>query len=293
MSLLESYLRHGLALVSVPAGSKAPISSGWNERANAIIDVVKASTITGNVGLLHLYSDPPTASIDIDDLDKAKSWFSERGINLEKYLHSDDAVGISSGRDNRSKLLFRLPNDISILNTLQIVDPITKEMVLEFRCASKNGRSVQDILPPSFHPNGNQYSWVGKGTWTNLPELPDKILKSWTELVSSSDKVTLNQTTKFLMHSTTPETPREIARLESMLEFISADCSYDVYRNVVWALLSTDWDCAEQLAYEWSMTVPDRFEETTFNELIKTYDDSKTPTLGTIYHLARSGGWNG
>ena len=115
------------------------------------------------------------------------------------------------------------------------------------------------------------------------------------ELVSLSNtyKSGLNQTTKSLMYSPTPETPREIARLESMLEFISADCSYEQYRNVVWALLSNDWDCAEQLALDWSMTEPDRFEETTFNELIRSHDDSITPTLGSIYHLARKGGWDG
>ena len=95
------------------------------------------------------------------------------------------------------------------------------------------------------------------------------------------------------MCSPTPETPREVAKLRAMLEFISADCSYEQYRNVVWSLLSTDWDCAEQLALNWSMTEPDRFEETTFNELIRSHNESQSPTLGSIYHLARKGGWDG
>jgi hypothetical protein len=105
----------------------------------------------------------------------------------------------------------------------------------------------------------------------------------------------LDETTKALMNSPTPETPREIAKLSTMLGHISSDCSYEVYRNVVWALLSTDWDCAEKLALDWSMTTPARFEEDTFYELINSYDKChyKSPSMGTIYHYARAGGWDG
>jgi len=105
----------------------------------------------------------------------------------------------------------------------------------------------------------------------------------------------LDETTKALMNSPTPETPREIAKLRTMLGHISSDCSYPVYRDVVWALLSTDWDCAEKIALDWSMTTPARFEEDTFYELINSYDKChyKSPSMGTIYHYARAGGWDG
>ena len=105
----------------------------------------------------------------------------------------------------------------------------------------------------------------------------------------------LDETTKALMNSPTPETPREIAKLRTMLGHISSDCSYEVYRNVVWALLSTDWDCAEKLALDWSMTTPQRYEEPTFYQLINSFNNwhLNTPTMGSIYHLARAGGWDG
>ena len=92
-----------------------------------------------------------------------------------------------------------------------------------------------------------------------------------------------------------PETPREIARLKTMLSYISADCSYEIYRNVVWAILNTGWLCAEQIALDWSQTAPNRYEYSTFITLLKNFDKyrSDAPTLGTIFHYARAGGWDG
>lgn len=88
-----------------------------------------------------------------------------------------------------------------------------------------------------------------------------------------------------------PETPRAIARLDEMLRYISADCNYETYRSVVWGILSTGWQCAEQKALDWSVTAPHRFEPGTLNALIDSYNYSKSPTLGTIHHLACAGGW--
>jgi hypothetical protein len=103
-----------------------------------------------------------------------------------------------------------------------------------------------------------------------------------------------------IKHKTTtfnprPNTPREIARLIEMLKFISADCSYDTYMRVVWGILSTGWPEAEQIALDWSLTIKHRFEKKTFNDLVRCYDPDRSgaTTMGTIYHLARTGGWRG
>jgi hypothetical protein len=92
-----------------------------------------------------------------------------------------------------------------------------------------------------------------------------------------------------------PNTPREIARLKEMLNFISADCSYDIYMRVIWGILSTGWPEAEKIALNWSLTAIHRFEQKTFNDLVKCYDPDRpgAPTMGTIFHLARAGGWRG
>ena len=92
-----------------------------------------------------------------------------------------------------------------------------------------------------------------------------------------------------------PETPRAVATLTEQLKFISADCHYETYRQVVWAILSTLWSCAEDTALEWSKTAPLRFDQNCFDNLVRSFDPSKAkcPTLGSIYHHARSGGWCG
>ena len=89
-----------------------------------------------------------------------------------------------------------------------------------------------------------------------------------------------------------PETPREVSILRDRLGYISADCSYEQYRNVVWAILSTGWECAEQLALDWSLTASHRFQPQTFDTLVRSYDPSHPGSVsyGTLVHLSRCGG---
>ncbi len=182
MNLQESYVQHGFALVAIPAGSKGPTSKGWNEPQNSITDPQEAAALTGNVGLAHLYCKQPTAVLDVDDYGLAKPWLAERGVDLDALLDAPDAVQISSGRANRAKLLFRLPPAIKLIKTEQITDPSTGVMILEFRCASANKKTVQDLIPPSIHPEtGQPYVWAGKGDWRHLPLIPFDLSMIWLE----------------------------------------------------------------------------------------------------------------
>ena len=85
------------------------------------------------------------------------------------------------------------------------------------------------------------------------------------------------------------------ARLADKLKYISADCDYSTYIRVVWAILSSGWPNAEQIALDWSKTALHRFEQDCFDGLVKSFNPTKakSPTFGTIYHLAREGGWHG
>lgn len=90
-----------------------------------------------------------------------------------------------------------------------------------------------------------------------------------------------------------PDTPRQRAVLAQATSYISADCDYDVYCDIVWAHLSLGWHDAEDIAKQWCQTAPHRYEEAHFNQLVASYDVTKTPTVGTIIHHARLGGWDG
>ena len=180
MSICADYVKHGLALVPIPLGTKGPVLPGWNLPENAVTTTDAAANMTGNVGLLHAYCSQPTASIDIDDLKLTQALLANEQIDIMGLLQADDAVQISSGRPNRAKLLYRLPAGSLPLQTIKILDPKTGATVIEFRCASKSGRTVQDVLPPSIHPGtGKKYAWAGLGHWSKLPELPPEILDYW------------------------------------------------------------------------------------------------------------------
>ena len=283
MSLLTNYCHTGLCLVAIPKGKKGPIIEGWNLRENGITNVEQLHLLDdSNVGLAHAYSEPyPTCAVDFDDLKKAKNWFQKNGIEIDLYINADDAVHIVSGKANRLKLLFRLKAGPM---PSQVIKEDSKT-ILEFRCATRKGLTVQDVLPPSIHPETQQpYTWGGKGHYSQIPVIPEEILILWKSLLAT------NQKTKPMI-SSLPESPKNIAILLEALENISSDCAYENYRNIVWAIKSTAWSVADNIALLWSQKNMDRFSEETFNNLINSYSpDNQNPiTVGTIFHLAKMG----
>jgi hypothetical protein len=90
------------------------------------------------------------------------------------------------------------------------------------------------------------------------------------------------------------ETPREVARISTLLDHINADCSYDFYRDVIWAILSTRWVCAENLARCWSLSAKDRWNEETFEALVSSFDVYRidSVSVGTLYFHATNAGWH-
>ena len=192
MSEIVSYIEAGFALIPVPRNSKGPIEMGWNKRSNAITSGCEEQDIKkltgGNVGLAHAYCTPsPTCALDVDDYKLTELFLMDHGISLGELMGAKDAVQIDSGRVNRGKLLFRLPHGSSPLSTYQYLTPGTKSMVFELRCGTKMGTTVQDLLPPSIHPETNKpYLWSGKGHYSRLPVLPDTLLTLWQGLLSPS-----------------------------------------------------------------------------------------------------------
>ena len=179
------YIVAGFALVPIPYGSKAPKDNGWQLEKNAVRTIEQAERLNGgNIGIAHRWCG--TCAVDADDYAKALDWLAARGIYLDALLAAEDAVQISSGRENRCKLLFRTPDGVVWLPTLQI-----DAGGLEFRCATRDGSStVVDVLPPSLHPTtGQPYVWAGLGDWRDPPELPAALLALWREQASSGARV--------------------------------------------------------------------------------------------------------
>ena len=171
------YVGAGLVLVPIAAGTKGPTGAGWNRRDRCISTIEAARSLRASVGLAHAYSG--TCALDIDDLAGARAYFAERGLDLDTWLRAPDRVGIRSGRPNRAKLLFRLAVPLASVK----VAAADGSTLFEFRCATRDGFTVQDVLPPSMHPDGTVYEWDTDelvGDWRTLPRFPDELHSLWT-----------------------------------------------------------------------------------------------------------------
>jgi putative DNA primase/helicase len=285
---IKLLINSGFALVSIPFGQKCPLRKSWNTQEKVIDSIDKVRQLSGmNVGLAHAFCTPnPTCSIDLDDVIRATEWLSDREVDLATLKNAPDAVGIISGKSNSFKLLYRLPDGFPALAS-KVITGKAGDTALEFRCATKDGRTVQCVLPPSIHPSGSQYRWVGAGSILNLPTLPDSLLKIWLELLLSKERHPRPNS----LSISTPETPRQIAILNKKLACIDADCDYDTYRNVIWGIASTGWSCAYEIAIAWSLTAEHRFEEHTLDTIFFSYDPNRDGriTAGTIHHYAKQG----
>ena len=296
--ILADYVNAGFALVPIPQGQKGPVQAGWNLKEKSIRDLSNLGQIRGNVGLAHVYSDPITCAIDVDDVELAAEWLYQRGICLDDLLEAKDAVLIQSGKSNRAKLLYHLPSGVDPLLTRQVKDD--EHMILEFRCASSKGKTVQDVLPPSIHPEtGQSYRWAGSGHFSRLPVIPSRVLTVWRSLEqpkSSQHSLLKGDIPSYLQSADPdpvtlsligmPETPETRELVVAALDRISSDCTYFEWRDILYALKSTGWKSAEHLAVEWSMRAPHRWNQDAFDRIWNKANPFGGITIGTLFFKA-------
>lgn len=181
-ALIARFLSAGLVLVPIPHGQKGPTHRGWNLPENAIRtseEAAKRLNGSSNIGLAHAYCDPPTCAIDIDNLEKARPWLADRGIDIVAWLNAPDATRIVSPRDGSEKLLYWLPQKMQSC----VVKDEDGKTILEFRCGTADGLTVQDVLPPSIHPMGRPYRLIGNVE--NMQPIPDMLLKVWQQEIGN------------------------------------------------------------------------------------------------------------
>jgi hypothetical protein len=218
----KQYVAAGLVLVAFDRGTKGkgPQHKGWNKRENCITTAEQASNLYGNIGVALLYS--RLVSIDIDNMPLAVSWFGGVGIDLQGYWDDSNAVRMTSGRPDRGKIFYRMPDHIAVLVTRMF-----KGDGVELRCGTAGNLTVQDVLPPSIHPvTGEAYRWLGQ--WRDIPEMPADLLSFWLAL-SAPRTVGLNGAA----------TPAGVGRedIEEALARIKAEAlDYDKWLHVGMAL---------------------------------------------------------
>ena len=184
---VEALTAGGFVLVPVPKGTKGPRANGWNSdpaqwirTPSAAREYMTAHPGAG-VGLLH--SESQTAALDLDH-DGAALALAAVGVDLAAVLASTP-YKVCGKRGE--KPLFRVPDGMSLKNVaLSWPDPSGKKgpggrpdrmTIFELR-----GGPVQDVIPPSIHPDtGQPYTWAGPvpTNVADLPELPRELLALW------------------------------------------------------------------------------------------------------------------
>lgn len=181
MTLFDEYKAHGWQLCDIPPGTKGPTTTGWNLRG-------AISHGQHGCGLCHAYSG--TCAIDVDDYPVALDWLAKQGVDLDALMEDPQAVMIVSGKVNRAKLLYKLDAPLASLSLApyEKISSKTGKMqifhALELRCATSNSATVQDVLPPTIHPETQKpYTWAYGdetfGHWSNLPPLPSALEALW------------------------------------------------------------------------------------------------------------------
>lgn len=129
--------------------------------------------------------------------------------------------------------------------------------------------------------------WLGRGKIKDATACLVELDRGWFGLKGTP---TTNEAGSELSPGELTESERNIARVRDLLSYISSDVDYETWRNIVWAILSTGWNCAEQIAQEWSMKAPHRYDEDKLQTVVKSFDPSRGITLGTLYHYAELNG---
>ena len=281
---VDAYIRHQWSLVPIPPGSKGPRTVGWNRREAALRSQADLPPGHG-IGLAHAYSG--TMALDIDDWATAAPMLALFGVDLQALYDAPDAVIVDSGRQGHGKLLYAMPFGLA-LATKKI--ELEGRTIYELRCATAEGLTVQDVLPPTIHPDTQQpYRWAGRGHWTRLPTIPLPLLDVWYSLVREDDA-------RVVPSGSISASWEEI---RSALAAIPADCSREEWITCGMAIhhaASSEGNLEVGFALwnEWSATAQDKYPgERALVVQWRSFrsDKSTAVRLGSLFHLAQRHGW--
>jgi len=288
---IDAYIRQGWSLCAIPLGSKGPNTKGWEKPENSLKAEAYLPSAHG-VGLCHAQSG--TMALDIDYWDDAKTALAEAGIDLDQLYNAPDAVQILSGKQGHGKLLYRMPG-AKPLRSKKLINSRedgSKYNYLDFRCASANGSTMQDVLPPTIHPETNQpYQWGGYGHWTRIPEIPPALLKFWESLVQVDEQRSIS--TPACFNTSWQE-------IQAALEHIGPDCSREEWLSIGMALHWAGSQCGGvELAYyvwnEWSKGTSEcpavKYDINHLNRTWKSFKADGGIAIGTLFDIAKRYGF--
>jgi len=282
---VDAYIRHGWSLVPIPPGTKGPRTVGWNRRESALRSQADLPPQHG-IGLSHAYS--ATMALDIDNWATAAPMLGVFGVDLAALYDAPDAVIVDSGRQGHGKLLYAMPFGLALPSKKVSVEGGTS---FELRCATAEGLTVQDVLPPSIHPDTQQpYRWAGRGHWMRLPLIPPALVDLWQALLDEPAPEPVQPTESIEVNWD---------EIRSALDSISPDVSRDEWITcgmaLHWAGTQTnDLDGAFTTWQQWSAKSVEKYPgDRAIGAQWRSFKSDKATQvkLGSLFHLARQSGW--
>lgn len=283
--LLASYIEQGFAVTPIPYAKKAPVHYGWNDKGNQLTAFNQLPD-NYNMGLCHAYSG--TMALDIDNIEYSFVELFAYGIDLFALMNAPDAVKINSGRANHGKLIYRTPFGIP-LKSLKLIatDSQGKKFnYLDFRCATAEGSTLQDVLPPSIHPDTMQpYTW--SGDFTKIPQIPQALLEFWLNRLQQESTAQSVNVSNF---------DSNWDEIRSALQFISPDISRDEWVSVGMAIHDAgvklqQMDEAFSLWDEWSQGSDKYKGERDLMNAWRSFRPNAGIGAGSLFFMAIENGW--
>jgi predicted ATP-dependent serine protease len=175
---------------------------------------------------------------------------------------------------------------------LSIKPPATQKVtddrgntIFELRCGSKNGLTVQDVIPPSIHPEtGQAYAWAGNGHWSKLPAIPLKLLEAWNRIAGNFNEANNNQSE---LSSISDINQHLIRDLKDALGFINSD-DRDLWVKLGLALKRLE-DDGYDLWIQWSKK-SSKFDQSDADRVWESFQPSEI-SYKSIFNEARKFGW--
>ena len=150
----------------------------------------------------------------------------------------------------------------------------------------------QTVVPPSAHPSGVEYKWIGESTLlelnpSDLPQLPDDFYQQVDNITGSTPKQHAEPFSGTLAGNPTSE------EIKDALEFIQADCPYEDWLEIGMALQSELGQSGFTIWDNWSRTgskYPSKGEPSTWQKW-KSFKNEGI-TIATLFQKARLAGYS-
>lgn len=177
----SAYAGLGWCLCSIPPKTKGPTDAGWNSPAMVLDSharIVAAAQQRPNNGFGLVHAPSGTMAFDVDSMEHTATALEELGIDLAAVIAGAPQI---IGRPGRGKAIYRLPEG-KTLQTHKLVWPAKpgEKPITVFELRAGN---VQDVLPPTIHPDTLQpYRWASgepPGSRDDVPVIPAILLSLW------------------------------------------------------------------------------------------------------------------